>query len=435
MYTFLCLLIQILTVVLSAYVMLDYKVTSRELLILIPGSQALAYPLYLLLGTASIFVVLPVIALFLWYHLRRLMVSILTPVIALILLVLSDYVLNLVSILLLDINFSQTQASIGWPAVLYSLGILCLSILLSFGIRRLIQLILQYKEFTKKYGGLFLLLSVTTLSIFYINIFNGEQQGFSEHNIQANSLLFLFYFVLLIAVFSVLIRVILKETALKSRQEHYEQLMEYTSTLESMYREMQQFRHDYINILMTMSEYIRANDMNRLQAYFENKIVPISRGMQSNNFKLGALQNVKLQELKGILSSKLIQAQELGIDTVIEVEEVIESTPMDSVDLCRCIGIILDNAIEEAVQCQEPAINVALIKRPQSVLIVVSNSCRPDTPLIYRMYERGFSTKGSNRGLGLSTLREVVSGSREATLDTECRDGRFIQVLSMEEVS
>ena len=38
--------------------------------------------------------------------------------------------------------------------------------------------------------------------------------------------------------------------------------------IESINNEMRKFRHDYVNILTTMSEYIREDDMPGLRQYF-----------------------------------------------------------------------------------------------------------------------------------------------------------------------
>ena len=218
---------------------------------------------------------------------------------------------------------------------------------------------------------------------------------------------------------------------MQNQREQYEQLTEYTENLEHLYTDMQKFRHDYINILLSMSEYIRHKDMDQLQAYFEQKIMPISQGMQSNTYKLGALHHLKVQELKGIISAKMIKAQELNIDAIIEVTEPIERIHMDAVLLCRCVGILLDNAIEEAIHCEAPTVHMALIRQEHGTLIVVSNSCREETPELYKLFEKGFSTRGSNRGLGLSNLREMVAQYQGVVLDTQRREGTFIQLLEV----
>jgi len=428
MITFIATLIQMATFCFSIPILMKRRLGLGLSLIMLAGSQTIGFALLPLMGAMSSLVILLFLIGCVYYMSRRWLLSIMVAVIPMILVVVSDYVIALFALQVFNISNADIQNDYLIPGVV---GIMLLTFALSYLGRYLFGTIRDHEPFFRRYGVLLTSMIVVTLLIFYLNIWIGQQQGFSNENIRANSILFLFYFILLVAVCIVLMRIMMKETNLQNKQVQYERLTEYTENLEQLYMDMQKFRHDYINILLTMSEYIRSGDVDRLESYFNERIMPISRGMQSNNYKLGTLHNVKLQELKGILSSKLIKAQELKIDAVIEVVEPIEQVNMDSVQLCRCLGIILDNAIEEAIQCESPSVRVAVIKRDQSILIAVTNSCRSNTPELYRIFERGFSTKGTNRGLGLSNLKEIVSKSDSTTLDTQITNGEFIQLLEV----
>lgn len=60
-------------------------------------------------------------------------------------------------------------------------------------------------------------------------------------------------------------------------------------------------------------------------------------------------------------------------------------------------------------------------------LVIVDNSCGETLPL-YSLKEKGFSTKGPDRGLGLSNLAELLSSDR-FELMTQIRDYRFKQTI------
>ena len=47
----------------------------------------------------------------------------------------------------------------------------------------------------------------------------------------------------------------------KRNQEEIETYYEYTLKIEAINNEMRKFRHDYVNILTTLSEFIREDDM------------------------------------------------------------------------------------------------------------------------------------------------------------------------------
>lgn len=68
--------------------------------------------------------------------------------------------------------------------------------------------------------------------------------------------------------------------------------------------------------------------------------------MQMNAIKINGIENLKVREIKGLLTTKILQAQEKNIRISIEVPEPIDKIDMPIVNLSRAIGIILDNAIE-----------------------------------------------------------------------------------------
>lgn len=81
---------------------------------------------------------------------------------------------------------------------------------------------------------------------------------------------------------------------------------------------------------------------------------------------------------------------------------------MNVIDLCRALGIMLDNAIEEAVMCEVLLLRVSFIGKGRSVVISVINSCHENTPPIHKFVQYGFSTKGEGRGIGMRTLKEIT---------------------------
>ena len=48
---------------------------------------------------------------------------------------------------------------------------------------------------------------------------------------------------------------------------------------------------------------------------------------------------------------------------------------------------------------------------------------------IEEIYEMGFSTKGKNRGLGLSNVKEIISKYEDIILETDIETNNFIQIV------
>ena len=225
---------------------------------------------------------------------------------------------------------------------------------------------------------------------------------------------------------------IIREVQYKRNMKEVQNYYEYTLKIEKINNEMRKFRHDYVNILSTMSEFIREDDMEGLRKYFNEEIVPMQDNMQAKSIKINGLENFYVREIKGLLTTKILQAQEKNIRISIEVPDIIEKINLQTIDLSRMIGIILDNAIEASEQLKdEPLIRVGFIQESESVTFIVMNKCQPDMPRVHTLFEENFSTKGDNRGLGLSTLKEIAEDNENVLLDTTIENGFFIQKVEI----
>src|SRR5699024_7035353 len=175
--------------------------------------------------------------------------------------------------------------------------------------------------------------------------------------------LFYVIYVCVAAIFVILISfTVIREMALQRTKKEINHYYKYTLQIEQINNEMRKFRHDYINILATLSEYIRQEDMDGLSKYFDENIAHLH-----DDIKINGLQNLHVREIKGLLTTKIIQSQEQNINISVEVTEQIDHINMNIVELSRCIGIIMDNAIEASEFVDAPTIQIAFIKNEESV--------------------------------------------------------------------
>lgn len=226
---------------------------------------------------------------------------------------------------------------------------------------------------------------------------------------------------------------IIRQIQYKRNMQEIENYYKYTLQIEKINHEMRKFRHDYVNILSTLSDFIREEDMDGLRKYFRSEILPMQDSMQMNAIKINGLENLHIREIKGLLTTKILQAQEKSIRISIEVPDPIEKIEMPTINLSRIIGIILDNAIEASEKIEDdPLIRIAFIKNEDdSVMFIVMNKCEPNMPKVHTLFQENFSTKGKNRGLGLSTLKELTDSTTNVLLDTTIDNNYFIQKVEI----
>ncbi|PNZ68759.1 ATP-binding protein [Staphylococcus auricularis] len=226
--------------------------------------------------------------------------------------------------------------------------------------------------------------------------------------------------------------ILLRQIQYKNNMEEIESYYKYTLQIENINHEMRKFRHDYVNILTTLSEFIRDDDMPGLREYFNKEIMPIQDSLQTKSIKINGIDNLKVREIKGLVTTKILQAQEKNIRISIEVPEHIDHIDMNTISLSRIIGIIIDNAIEASEKVEDdPNIIIAFIKAEASIYFVVMNKCAPDTPQVHHLFKERYSTKGENRGLGLATLKEITDTTSNVLLDTVIDNVYFVQKVEI----
>lgn len=341
------------------------------------------------------------------------------PTISVFLLIFSDYVMEI---------FFQTFFQAGIFRVILNLT---LSTVLAILMKNLLMRISSNpnSETFKRILCAFLLF---TVGIYYVLISMNRFLAESSIDFGVHVFLLLFYSCLSITLCTIALLTIRKQMNLKMKKIEMEQLLDYTQQLEQNYMDMRKFKHDYKNILISMEIFIKEGDMERLAQYYETYIRPTQTEIERNFSYLSDLSHVKVPEIKGILSSKFLRAQSLGIEMKFECREDISNFYIDSIILIRSLGILLDNAIEEVeANAKQKVITAACISYEDSIQIIIQNTCGENISQIYEMKREGFSTKGKNRGLGLSNLEKLLSPLKNVILDTQYKDGQLTQIIEI----
>ena len=220
--------------------------------------------------------------------------------------------------------------------------------------------------------------------------------------------------------------------AIQSKEARIKSNNQYIHEVERHYNELRTFRHNYQNVLLSLDEYLKTNDIEGLKEYYQNSIKPISARMSQKRYKLEDLSKIDNKEIKSILFNKLYSAQLSNIDVSFESKSEITDFSTDTLDLTLALGIILDNAIDETKQQQHGQIQVGVIYDHEEIDIIIQNSIRQNEVPVWKMKQLGFSTKGTNRGVGLSNLDEIINRHSNLMLETMKKDNFFLQKITIE---
>ena len=223
----------------------------------------------------------------------------------------------------------------------------------------------------------------------------------------------------------------LEQIQTETKQKAMQDLQDYTRNLEAMYNSLRSFKHDYVNILLSLSGYIEDGDMDRLKDFFESKIFPTKNLITGEDYKLNQLSNISVLEIKSLLSAKMIYAHESGIDITIDIPDKVESFLIDTVDLARILGIFLDNAIEATLETEQPQIGLNIIQNKTGVSIIISNRFLDNGVMLHKLKQKGFSTKIGHQGIGLWNAQKIISSYDNVLLETTMKCDYFTQHIEL----
>ena len=206
----------------------------------------------------------------------------------------------------------------------------------------------------------------------------------------------------------------------------------YERDLEAIRQEVRSFRHDYKNLLAGLSEQADEGELDELRAALSELDAGFDQRIGEKIRTSTQLGNVRTPQVRSLLLSKLAAMGQKGIDCRLEALYPVEWVGMDVWDFTRCLGILLDNAAEAALETETPWVEIVLLPQKGRLSLRVSNpylgAIDPD-----KIWTEGFSTKGEGRGLGLPGYQRILEDYPHTAASTSWADGVFIQKLTVEE--
>lgn len=218
-----------------------------------------------------------------------------------------------------------------------------------------------------------------------------------------------------------------KSEELERIEDDYNNLKLYTEIMENLMDELRLFRHDHNNLLYTLSGYAKDGDYNGLNNLLDSQINSISTKHTS---QIQSLSKIKDAGLKGLLTTKISKMLDSKLNVDVFILDNIDYLNTDIMNFCRIVGILLDNALEAAVKSDQKKIEISLMIQNKNFNILIANSFNGKID-IDRLSEKGYSSKGENRGLGLYSAKLLLSEMPELNLSTIVDQNLFMQDLTL----
>lgn len=163
--------------------------------------------------------------------------------------------------------------------------------------------------------------------------------------------------------------------------------------------------HEFMNKLHVILGMVRMGMYEQLTTFINTLV-------DHRNHEVGNVtKNIKDPALAGFIMGKLSYAREKKVDLSIEIDTVIPEPKSLSAthEIITILGNLIDNAIEAMEDCPTKEIEVLVNYLHNSLKIVVSDTGPGISKgVLEHVFEKGFSTKGQNRGYGLYLVRQSV---------------------------
>lgn len=206
------------------------------------------------------------------------------------------------------------------------------------------------------------------------------------------------------------------------------QQQNYLNRLEGIQQNIRLIQHDYKNMISGMYAKVTEGHLEEVKDYIDSKLLQVDQEVSRDIKEMSQLTQIKLAELRGLVLTKMMIAQSKKIPFQLEVLNAVDEIYIKIDDLLRSLGILLDNAIEEAETAKNPSLTLVILKEENKISILVKNAAGEKSNFL-NIWKDGYSTKGKNRGLGLTSFKKILEKYDNVAQETKIEGDQFTQVL------
>lgn len=205
---------------------------------------------------------------------------------------------------------------------------------------------------------------------------------------------------------------------------------EYNKTLHILHDSVRGFKHDFDNIVTTIGGYINTNDMEGLKNYYSQLEEDCSR---VNNLYILNPDNINNPGVYNLLTTKYNEAEEKGIKVTLTVLLDLNDLHMKIYEFARILGILLDNAIDAATECDSKVLNIVFRNEAKNNrnIILIENTYKDKDVDIDQIFNKGVTGKENHTGLGLWEVKQILKKNNNVNLYTTKNEQYFSQQLEI----
>ena len=229
-------------------------------------------------------------------------------------------------------------------------------------------------------------------------------------SLSGEDFIFTMYFVILIVLLLVEWQKSKKEVEKSELQ--LQKTKQYYGSYQEMIKSIREKQHDYKNHINAIKGMIYTSDSyEEVKEQGEKYIEAIC----TDNTETSIATRVENLVVAGFLSIRLREAESKGIKVQYSCAMDQRKLTIPEYRLVEMMGILIDNAFEAVLSLEKDlrVVNINLFIRDNKLYFKITNIClKEDVDKIPWFFKEKYSTKGENRGIGLSKLKKLVDDAK-----------------------
>ena len=185
--------------------------------------------------------------------------------------------------------------------------------------------------------------------------------------------------------------------------------------VETMYKQIRGWRHDYRNHIQTMKAYAAEGDMEAIKVYLDKLDTDLNT--VDTVIKTGNAM------CDSILNSKISLARSRKIQVMADAHIPVKLTTSE-LDLCVIIGNLFDNAIEASMKLPEKDRLIRVYMDMKDTQLYISFTNLTAGKKLQKVGRVFHSTKGEGHGFGLVRIDTIIDRN-QGYISRNSEDGAF----------
>jgi len=352
--------------------------------------------------------------------------GLITAIFTMLIYAISEMICIIIVLILTNINSNEELVEIFFGTIYANIVIATLSYMITIfpGIKRIYESALNLIKNQKVYSTLLVVLMIIGTMTVGLNLI-----------FYKNNLILLCCIGLVLLIFYAIFFV----NNIMMRNKYLNMHLKYNSTLETLksYEDiLDKYRvsnHENKNQLLMIRNMLDKDEEKNIAKYIDKLV---KNEYKDDNNLIIETSRIPSGGLRALIYSKILYMKNNNVKFNLEIDRQIRSVQLMeldeniTLDICKIVGVFLDNAIEEVKKHRTGSISIELYMLDDKLNISIGNNFE-GVINFEKIDEKKYTTKGEGRGYGLALVKELVNKNSRLENIRMVNDDVFIQVLKI----